>query len=524
MNSKLPDDRQQEIEILRRRVAELEASHLANATATYADILFENSGEAIFIIDPYTMEILDANPNAARRLDYKPEVLRQLPLDQIEMPRQIDDSDAETSWQSSASGTSFYEANYRCQNGSLIPMEVSSRLVSWQGRDVLINFVRDIRWRKEAEDALRFVNSQLEQEAQKRTAELAEEKDKLEAVLGSVVEAVAMTNPERKVVYVNQAFVRLTGYTLKEIQDLSFVELFEFSSLNRRIKAVAWDTEDIWSGEVRCICKDGRTYPTILTIVPMNDGNGRFTGYVTSHRDISHFKALDKALYSFITNVSHQLRTPLTNIKLYTQLLQGNITSDKATHYLSTLNTQTDRLAHLVQDILELASLDGSDSALDWQLVDMQKMIAQLCETNQKRAALRQQTLTCKVHETVPAIRGDMKRLQQAVKELLDNAFNFSPVGGNIFLDLVTAVKNDRHWITLAVRDEGSGIAPNEQARIFERFFRGHVSEEGHIPGTGLGLSIAQQIVQAHHGRITLKSKPGAGAAFTLWLPINVAS
>jgi len=128
-NSQTNDHLNREIGVLRQRIAELEANNKPAAPATYADFLFENSGESILIIDPYTMKILDANPNAARRLGYRRAELCQLALDKIEMPRLLTDRDAETSWLSSVSGTFFYEGEYRHKDGSLIPVEISSRLV-----------------------------------------------------------------------------------------------------------------------------------------------------------------------------------------------------------------------------------------------------------------------------------------------------------------------------------------------------------------------------------------------------------
>jgi PAS domain-containing protein len=188
------------------------------------------------------------------------------------MPRALDEYQAETSWQSSASGTFFYESAYRHKNGTLIPVEVSSRLVFWQGRDVLINFARDIRWRKEAEAALRQVNSSLEQQVRQHTAELAAEKEKLEAVLGSIAEGVAMADANKKIVYVNPAFTSLTLFSLAEAQMQSFEAMFDFAPRDLQAQAAAFAEGKAWSGEVVGLCQDGRFYPTVLTIVPIAGG------------------------------------------------------------------------------------------------------------------------------------------------------------------------------------------------------------------------------------------------------------
>lgn len=512
-----------EIGVLRQRIAELEATQASQKSTTYADFLFENSGETILIIDPYTMKILDVNPNAARRLGYRRAEMRQMALDEIEMPRLLNADDAETSWQSSVSGTFFYEGQYRHRDGSIIPVEVSSRLVHWEGQDVLINFARDIRWRKEAEQALRQVNNTLEKQVRERTAELAAEKEKLEAVLGSIIESIAMTDTNQHVLYVNKAFVTTTGFSQAEALATRFDSYFDFSAQDRKGQADSFGLGIAWSGEVKGWRKDGRSYPTILTMVPIQDEKGQMTGYVTSHQDISRLQALDKAQYSFITNVTHQLRTPLTNIKLYTELLEGGLNDGKSLHYLHVLASQAERLEHLVQDILELASLESSDNILDWRETDVAEMIAQICAGNQNRAQQQEQTLHCNIEPAIPHIMGDPTRLRQAIGELLDNALAYTPAGGAIRVEVASPIKDDRHWITITVSDSGPGISEDDQPHIFERFFRGALVEQGHVSGTGLGLCISQQIAQAHYGHLTLQSQLGVGSSFTIWLPVDVS-
>ena len=522
-NSQSDKNLQQEIGILRQRIAELESDKADRSTTNYADFLFENSGETILIIDPYNMKILDANPNAARRLGYRRSELRQMAMEQIEMPRLLDATDAETSWQSAVSGTFFYEGQYRHRDGSLIPVEVSSRLVFWQGQDVLINFARYISWRKEAEQALRQVNTSLERQVRERTAELAAEKEKLEAVLGSVAEAVTMIDTDRTILYVNHAFIRMTGFDFMEARHINFNALFEFSHADQQAQADAFALGMAWSGEVKGVRTDDRNYPTLLTMVPMMDEDGRISGYVTSHQDISRFQALDKAQYSFITNVTHQLRTPLTNIKLYAELLEAGINSGKSMHYLHVLVSQAERLEHLVQDILELASLDSTEAVLDWRTIDIAEMFQQICEGNQARARRQKQTLHCQIEPDIPQVTGDPSRMRQAIGELLDNAFAYTPTEGHITATVAAPIEDNRQWITIMIQDDGPGILPEEQAHIFERFFRGTLAEQGHITGTGLGLCISQQIIQAHHGFLTVHSAPGEGASFTIWLPVDVA-
>jgi two-component system phosphate regulon sensor histidine kinase PhoR len=357
---------------------------------------------------------------------------------------------------------------------------------------------------------------------QQRAAELAAEKEKLEVVLDSIVEGVAMMDAQKKIVYVNPAFVLLTNYTLAEAQTITFDTLFEYAAGDEQAQAAAFANGDIWSGEVKGVRQDGYVYPTILTLVPMLDGDGRLTGYVSSHQDISRFKALDKAQYSFITNVSHQLRTPLTNIKLYAQLLEDNFNNGKAAQYLNVLTDQAKRLEHLVQDILELASLDSSDTVFDLRPIRMIEIIHQISDEYQARAAVNQQKLRCTIHDAVPTLVGDVTRLRQAVTELLDNALAYTPAGGTISLEVAAPVEEERQWVTVTVQDNGPGISKDDQTRLFERFYRGEVAEQGDVAGTGLGLCITRQIIQAHRGYVEMQTELGVGTSFTVWLPTDI--
>jgi len=121
----------------------------------------------------------------------------------------------------------------------------------------------------------------------------------------------------------------------------------------------------------------------------------------------------------------------------------------------------------------------------------------------------------------LPTVKGDPERLTQALSELVENAVQFTPLGGQVAVEMGSATDEVGRWATIAVRDTGPGITPEEQERVFERFFRGKLAESGTIPGTGLGLSIAYEIARAHGGRLTVESAEGAGSIFTLWLPVN---
>jgi signal transduction histidine kinase len=266
---------------------------------------------------------------------------------------------------------------------------------------------------------------------------------------------------------------------------------------------------EVWQGEVAGRRKDGRTYDAALTVAPVHDDEGRLTGYVSSHRDITRLKDLDRARSRFITNVSHQLRTPVTTIQLYTHLLRDEDMSEKAKQFSQAIKGEVTRLIHLIEDIIVLATLDSGQILDVWKPVPLPAVVESIVALYEDQAQASGLTLEAmSLPPDLPVVNGDHARLAQALGEVVDNA-----------VKVETVEDEGRAWVTISVRDTGPGISPEEQEKVFDRFFRGSLAESGHVPGTGLGLSITQEVIRAHGGRVTVESELGQGSTFRLWLP-----
>jgi PAS domain S-box-containing protein len=372
----------------------------------------------------------------------------------------------------------------------------------------------------------------LKQEVAARTAEIVAEKEKSETILRYIGDAISMTDREGKIRYVNPAFTALTGYAAHKVlgQSIHFLIGDQLPEVERHRMRQALVHGEVWQGEVTARRKDGRTYDAALVIAPIFDAAGSLAGHVSSHHDISRFKELERARQRFITNVSHELRTPATNLKLYTRLLKQGGSPEKISYYLQVLEAQSERLIHLIQDILELIELDSGQCITNRTTVLIPTLIEDLVEHYQWRIESSGLTLTTTAYAPdLPATVGDADRLAQAMIEVIDNAFTFTPTGGQVTLETAVAEDGEGQWVTIAVHDTGPGIDLLEQEHIFERFYRGRLAESGHVPGAGLGLSIAHEIVGAHSGRLTVASPatfvaPGVdreknpGSTFTFWL------
>lgn len=278
----------------------------------------------------------------------------------------------------------------------------------------------------------------------------------------------------------------------------------------------------MWEGELQFRRKDGRVYDAAVLVAPVRDGRGQLIGYVSSHRDITQAKRLEESRRRFVTNISHELRTPVTNIKLYTELLNRHFDNSRRDRYFATLNEQIERLESIIQNSLEIVYLEDEQKELHREVIHWEMLSESLQTRLQTQAAEKNISLRFGPEiAQLPPIIGDPQRITQAIYELIHNAISFSSAGGQVSVTGEVTKAQAGQFLTLSVSDNGPGIAPAEQARIFDRFYRGKQAETAQIPGTGLGLSMVTLIAQAHNGRLTVQSQPGEGSTFTLWFPLN---
>jgi signal transduction histidine kinase len=227
----------------------------------------------------------------------------------------------------------------------------------------------------------------------------------------------------------------------------------------------------------------------------------------------------DRLADEFMTLISHELRTPLTSIIGYLELTldDGNLTEEQR-GYLDVVDHNADRLLRLVDDLLLVAQLEAGQLAVRRVELDLSAVARQAVAEAQPGAAAKDITLTLDADVAVP-LQADKGRMFRTLENLLSNAIKFTPAGGNVRVSVSHADGVAR----LEVADTGIGIAPDDQERLVERFFRTSAVAEQHFPGTGLGLYIAQAIVEAHGGSITVRSEPGEGTSFSIALPTDVS-
>ncbi|WP_411730478.1 sensor histidine kinase [Paeniglutamicibacter sp.] len=218
----------------------------------------------------------------------------------------------------------------------------------------------------------------------------------------------------------------------------------------------------------------------------------------------------------FVANVSHELKTPVGAISLLAEAIDGAADDEVAVRRFTTrLYKESARLAALVQDIIELSRLQGTDVVLAGESIDLNEVLAEAVDRNKLPA--EEKRIKISVGGSVEqSVFGDRDLLMTALRNLIDNAIRYSPEDTTVGVGL----RERDGLIQISVTDQGPGIAPEEQDRIFERFYRIDAARSRQTGGTGLGLSIVKHVVANHGGEITLWSQPGQGSTFTVRLPM----
>jgi signal transduction histidine kinase len=239
-------------------------------------------------------------------------------------------------------------------------------------------------------------------------------------------------------------------------------------------------------------------------------------GVVWTVRDMSERARLERAKSEFVATASHELRSPLTSIKGFVELLDRSPEnmSARQREFVDIILRSTDRLVDLVNDLLDVARIEADRVEINRRPIDVGEAVREVAELMGPRLAEKGQHLSVYVAPTLPLALADPGRVRQIVANLLTNAHMYTDKEGRIHI----GVEADRAWVQLVVQDSGVGMTDEETERVFERFYRG--ADGGRSgPGTGLGLSIVKSLVEMHHGQIEVDSEPGHGTTFRVLLP-----
>jgi signal transduction histidine kinase/DNA-binding response OmpR family regulator len=259
-----------------------------------------------------------------------------------------------------------------------------------------------------------------------------------------------------------------------------------------------------------------------VSIAPMSTEVGDTPGLVAALRDVSREAEVDRMKNEFISTVSHELRTPLTSIKGYTDLLfLGRVgpMSDQQREFLRIIKQNADRLTALVSDILDISRIETGRVRLSIEPIDLASSIGSVVTSFQGPFDEKGLTLATQIPEHLPRVRGDADRVTQILTNLVGNALQYTPPPGEV--TILAAVAG--HFVQVSVVDTGIGISAEDQARIFDRFYRADHPQVLEAAGTGLGLAIVKMFVEMLGGTVSVESELGQGSTFSFTLPLMVA-
>jgi PAS domain S-box-containing protein len=346
------------------------------------------------------------------------------------------------------------------------------------------------------------------------------------AVLASIADGVVVNDVAGQVTLVNRAAAQLLQVEPGAALGRPLKTLFEsFSTKGRSTIIDAMDRlyADPYSAEYSAGITETIIEISMRVIQahlsPVLTETGEFLGIVTVLRDITREVEAERAKTDFVSNVSHELRTPLTSIKGYSDLLLCNAVgslNEQQHHFVKIIQSSSDRLTVLINDLLDISRIESGRFKLETKPVRMEKIVRNVAEMIRPQCDQKALCLMLDIQPDAGLVLGDENRLTQVVTNLVSNACRYTPEGGCITLALSQADGTLRVDVT----DTGIGIAPEDQSKIFQRFYRASNPLVQEVAGTGLGLPIARMLVEMHGGRMWLRSEIGVGSTFTFILPV----
>ncbi|HXU21943.1 MAG TPA: ATP-binding protein [Verrucomicrobiae bacterium] len=353
---------------------------------------------------------------------------------------------------------------------------------------------------------------------------LSDERNRTAAILRSMAEGIAVINADEQITFYNEAFARLWNLDNRSHANRSAVSLIRHPDVLQLIRSALAGQEA--RGELSLGSAQPRHFSvTAATILASSDGSAdsekqsKPAGAVVVLHEITEIRRLEQVRKDFVANVSHELRTPLTAIQGFAETLLNGALDDPQNnrHFIEVIRNHASRLARLTEDLLELSKIEAGKLAMDLRSVAVADLIAPVIDLAQD-LALRKPVSLNVINPAIqfPMVRGDVGLLREVLRNLLDNAIQYTPAGGRVE---VSAERNGSS-VVFTVADTGIGIPQAEHNRIFERFYRVDAARSREAGGTGLGLAIAKHIVEAHGGQIWLDSEIGRGSKFHFSIPL----
>lgn len=334
---------------------------------------------------------------------------------------------------------------------------------------------------------------------------------------GIVITNAKLDDSHSKIVYTNKTFCHMTGYSPSELIGKSLLLLHGSKTdpkvlTHRREKLSAGEE---FHGKIVKYRKDGSEFYNECDVAPVYNSENKITNYMYIMRDITKQVSMEENKVELVSVVSNEIKTPLTAIKGFVEILKKSIREqkyDKAGEYLTIIDSETDRVLELTRALLETNRIEALGFEPEKQLSNLDDVIRQVIKNVKITALSHKIKRRGKIKEEVNC---DKDRIGLVITNLLTNAIKYSPDAKEVYV----LVKKEHNSVTISVQDFGIGIPPEKQELIFDRYYRS--SDSGNSKSSGLGLYIAAEIVRNHNGKIWVESSVGKGSVFSFSIPLT---
>ena len=344
--------------------------------------------------------------------------------------------------------------------------------------------------------------------------EMSNEKQKMDTIITYMADGLIATTEDGKIIHANPKALEMMELKESSISNSSFDAIFSQFPDVLSYEDIKGDEEN-WSGD-EMIDINGAILR--VSYAPYRNPKGDFGGIIVLLQDVTKHEKLENMRKEFVANVSHELKTPLTTIKSYTEtLLDGALeNTELATHFLNVVDTEADRMARLVRDLLQLSNLDYQQGMWNKKAIDISTIIKKAVLRLEVSAKNKEHHLIFNCPKDSHIVSIDEDKMEQVVLNIISNSIKYTSDGGKIIVEVEAS--DNRAIVT--IKDNGMGIPKEDLPRIFERFYRVDKARSREMGGTGLGLSIAKEIVEAHEGEISIESGEEKGTKVTISLPL----
>jgi len=355
--------------------------------------------------------------------------------------------------------------------------------------------------------------SYMSDEIKGKIEHIRQEGVKLDAVLSSMFEGIMVVDEKGRILLMNPSLRKL--FFVDSMPEMkSPVEAIRNPQIQDMVDKIIKDKQKLISEEIAVSQPEEKTLR--INAVPIMRNNV-LEGAVLVFHDITELRKLERVRQDFVANVSHELRTPISSIKGYSEtLLEGAIEDkDNVREFISIIYQDSNRLANLIDDLLDLSKIESGKMKMTFAPLDIQPILKRCLGVLEKTIKDKKLSVAINIPDGISKVMVDDKRLAQVFLNLLDNAVKYSGDGGSIKVN----ASSNGDFVQIDITDTGMGIPEKDLPRIFERFYRVDKARSRELGGTGLGLSIVKHIVLSHGGQVWVKSELGLGSTFSFTIP-----